>query len=137
MTARKVLAREAADLLGAWGDKALRPLCTPSTEALDLDLEATCDEMLRVIADAPWGDISTFPKPLLQLAWARVLFVTGLATLRPGDVILELPEAPSQEMLLQVLVGGILAGQRLPSEWRRRPPRAAAEPPQAGSLRVN
>lgn len=73
-----------------------------------------CDDMLRAIADDPEGDLSIFPKPLLRLAWARILWGTAAAVLEPFRPMMTIEPTTPPMLLLQSPIGGLLAGSRVP-----------------------
>lgn len=125
-----VTQKDAADMLGDWGDRRLRPASTPSSDPLDFSLDATCDDMLRVIADDPEGDLSIFPRPLLRLAWVRVLWGAAAAIIEPFRPVMTVDPATPRAVLLQALIGGLLAQSRVPQteagQLLAQPPRISA-----------
>lgn len=133
---RKVLASEAADILGRWGDRALRPLCTPATDEIDAATEEQCDEFLRVVAHAPNEDLTMFPRSVLLAAWRRIMFAGAAATIDPGQLIAEVPSDWPEERVLQTLIGGALAQTRFPPEGRSGSPLESpgGQPPGSGRL---
>jgi len=137
MAKRVVTQAEAADILGKWAERRIRPHCVPSTQGLDFSLDATCSEMLRAIADNPEGDLSIFPKPLLLMAWARVLWGTGAAALSPAIPVITVEPDVSDALLLQVLIGGLLAESRVPPDQREALSAAASRQSPPGSHRVH
>lgn len=115
MAKRTVFMEEAAELLGNWGDRRLRPLCTPTGALLDPDVEQACDRFLRWLADDPERDLSQVPTVLLLEAWARVLTAQGLARMFPQTPVVDI--APEDEhLLLPYLIGGYLGQLRVPPE---------------------
>lgn len=135
MLERTVLAKEASTLVAEWAEKAIKPLCVPTTEALDFSLDPTCDQMLRAIADDPDGDLSVFPKPLLLLAFVRARWAFVAGNLEPMTPIVTIPADRPERQLLQFLIGGILAGTRCPPQWHREAARVIAESTHPGSFR--
>lgn len=137
MAKRVVTQKEAAKILGAWGERRLAPLCTPSSEELDFSLDDTCSEMLRAIANDPEGDLSVFPKPLLLMAWARVLWGHAAALLAPAVPVITLEPHVSKALLLQVLIGGLLAESRVPRAEAEALSAAASQQSPPGSHRLH
>lgn len=137
MAKRVVRQAEAAEILGTWAERQIRPHCVPSAESLDFTLDETCSEMLRAIANDPEGDLSIFPKPLLVMAWARVIWGTAAATLSPEIPVITLEPDVSDALLLQVLIGGLLAESRVPPDQREALSAAASRQSPPGSHRVH
>ena len=65
--------------------------------------------MLRLIADDPEQDLAPFPKPLLSLAWSRVLRLDAASRIDPDFVVLDLAPGTDDAVLLQVIIGGLLS----------------------------
>ena len=111
---RDITQAEAATILGDWADRAIRPLCTPTTDVPDWTLDPECDEFLRVLADDPDADLTDIPRPLLLLAWSRVLWAVAAARLEPDTIIARPSAQATERQVLQGLIGMILASTRVP-----------------------
>jgi len=136
MPTRAITLREAMDLIGAWGDRRLRPLCTPSTTRADPALEETCSAMLLWLADDPEADLADVPVPLLLVAWERVLIWAGIAAVQGDLVIAEVPAELTPDELLQAAIGGFLAKRVAPQELRAPISQAKPQPTVAGPRRA-
>ena len=111
---RAITQAEGAAIIGAWADRAIRPLCVPSTEDPDWSRDEECDAFLRAVADDPDADLSAAPRPLLLLAWTRVLWATAAAGLEPDTVMAHPPAGATDRQILQGLIGLMLARTRVP-----------------------
>lgn len=134
MRTRAVSTAEAADVVGAWADVCLRPLCTPTEDKPDSALEGLADALFLVASQAPFRPMGDFARPVLLVAWSRVLFVVATGHITPDLAFHDVAEGLRGEALLPVLLRERMALLRCPDGWHP-PPDGSASPPAPGSWR--
>lgn len=134
MRMRAVSTAEAGDVVGAWADTCVRPLCTPTEDRPDGALEHLADDFFRVAAEAPFREFTDFARPVLLVAWSRVLFLVATAQITPDLVFHDVADELHGERLLPVLLRERMALLRCPDGWHR-PQGGPSAPPAPTSWR--
>lgn len=101
MAVRTVTHEEAAEMLTKYGDTRLR-----------------ADKLCMRLADDPDRDLSPVSSAMIVMLRARLMFAVGACMTQPSAPLVTVPDQTSDELVLRLLLGELLAQTRLPPEWR-------------------
>ncbi len=78
-----------------------------------------------------------YRRPLLLLAWRRILWIVGWATLKPDAIVMQLPISTPDRIIMQALIGGLLRETRVEDDEAAPPPNDGLSGSAPGSPRVH
>jgi hypothetical protein len=104
-------------MLTKYGDTRLRA-DNPKGTRLDFSLEPDADKLCMQLADDPDRDLSPVSSAMIVMLRARLIFAIGACMTQPSAPLVTVPDQTSDELVLRLLLGELLAQTRLPPEWR-------------------
>lgn len=105
-------------MLGAFHDRRIHPLISPSREPLDFSRDAECDALCVVLANEPEMELHAVDGALLRLLSARIRFAIAAANAQPSAIIGHVLVDAPDDLVLGALLGVQVRTMRVPDEWR-------------------